>query len=374
MKICMLTSGHYALDSRVFSKEAASLRKIYNDVSIVAVYEKEFDEVDNIKIYGIKKAKSLYERYKLVDKVIDKAIELKADVYHFHDFEMILKIMRIKKALPNCRLIYDVHEYYPEMVTMSKKIPGILKPFGEIYVKKKEDSIIKKFDYVITTDDYNKERFSKIVPYVEVVYNFSEFNPNEKPADEKLYDIIYQGGISIERGAMMLVKAVKIAQKKIPDIKYIMVGSFDDKEAENSVMNYIKENKLEKNINYIGRVPHSQVKEYIEKSKMGVVAFLPYPRYAKNIPIKQFEYMSCGVPVIGGNLPSVKKFVEKYNSGIIVNPEDPEDMANAIVNIIENPELAKQLSLNGLKAVKEEYNWSNMEKRLWNIYKSLENK
>lgn len=373
MKVCMLSSGHNALDSRVFSKEAASLRKIYNDVSVVAIYENEYEEVNGIKVYGIKKSASLYERYKLVDKVIDKAIELKADVYHFHDFEMILKIMKLKKALPNCKLIYDVHEYYPEMVTMSKKIPGIFKPFGEFYVNKKEEAIIKKFDYVITTDDYNKERFSKIVPYVEVVYNFSEFITDEKPKDEKLYDVIYQGGISIERGAMVLVKAIKIAKEKVPDIKHIFVGSFDDKETEDNVLSFIKENKLENNIKYIGRVPHNEVKGYIEKSKMGVVAFLPYPRYAKNIPIKQFEYMSCGIPVIGGNLPSVKRFVEKYNSGIIVNPEDPQDIANAIVKIIEDPQLREKLSLNGIKAVKEEYNWSNMEKRLFKIYKSLEN-
>lgn len=373
MKICMLTSGHSAIDSRIFYKEAMSLRKIYDDVVVIGHYDEELCLRDGIKIRGYKSGKSIKDRYKFLNKLIDMAVEEKADVYHFHDFELVLRIMKIKKKLPNAKLIYDVHEYYPEMVTMSKNIPGILKPFGAFYVKNKEDRVVKKMDYIITTDDYNKERFSKINKNVEVVYNFSKFKIKSELDKElnKEYDVIYQGGISVERGAVNLVKAINIASEKIKDIRMVFVGSFDDEETKNSIFQYIKENGLEDNIKYLGRVPHTEVEDYIRKSKIGMVAFLPYPRYAKNIPIKQFEYMSCGIPVIGSEMPSVKRFISAYNSGLTVDSSSPEEIAKAIVTLLENPDLCNKLGQNGIKAVKEEYNWGNMEERLQNIYKSL---
>ena len=124
--------------------------------------------------------------------------------------------------------------------------PSILKPFGAFYVKHKEDKVAKNMDYIITTDDYNKERFSKINKNVEVVYNFSDFKLKEEPDKElsKEYDVIYQGGISVERGAINLVKAIHIASKKIKNIKMIFVGSFDDEETQNSISLYISQNGL----------------------------------------------------------------------------------------------------------------------------------
>ena len=101
---------------------------------------------------------------------------------------------------------------------------------------------------------------------------------------------------------------------------------------------------------------------------------MPYPKYFKNIPIKQFEYMSCGVPVIGSDLPPIKKFVSKYNAGLIVNPQDVEDIAKAIMKLLDNDELRNEMGSNGMLAVEKEYNWSQMHGRLINIYKSIANK
>lgn len=371
MKVCMLTSAHIAVDDRIFYKEAVSLKKHFGEVVVIGPYEKSESFEEGIKIIGLKRAESLFKRYLLVDELIDKAIEQKADVYHFHDYEVIFKVMKIKKALPNCKIIYDVHEYYPDMIKMSKKIPAFLKPFGSVFVDKKELRVAKKMDYIITTDDYNKERLSKINPKTDVIYNFSEFNVIENDDTEKKYDVIYQGGISIERGAMKLVQAINEVKKHKDNVSLIFVGTFDDEEAKNTVFKYVEDNNLSENVKYLGRVSHIEVENYLRQSKMGVVAFLPYPRYAKNIPIKQFEYMSCGLPVVGGYLPSVKRFITAYNSGIVVDPTDPKDIAKAIIKLLDDEEFRKEIGSNGIKAVRQEYNWGNMENKLVEIYNGL---
>lgn len=372
MKICILTTGHQALDNRIFYKEALSLKKRYDDITLIVPDQRDEYLEQGIRIIGVKKAESLYGRFKLGDTVVDKAIELKADVYHFHDFELIFKVMRIKKALPECKLIYDVHEHYPDMMNMSRKIPKVLRPIATFLVDKSEIWFAKKFDQIITADDAVKERFNKYNSRVDVIYNFSEFEPQEGKITEKEYDVIYQGGITLERGVYNVVQAIKLLKDKFPKIKMVFVGPFDDAQGKEIVNNYIEENGLDANILFVGRVPHIEVEDYIRKSRVGVVTLLPLPKYYKNIPIKQFEYMSCGIPIVGSDLPPIKRFLTSYNSGIVVNPTIPEEISKALNILLSDSRLCKEMGDNGIRAVKEEYNWGKMEEKLLKIYSRLE--
>ncbi|NLP44702.1 MAG: glycosyltransferase family 4 protein [Peptococcaceae bacterium] len=371
MKICILTTGHQALDNRIFYKQALSLKKKYADITLIVPDERAEYTEQGIKIIGVPRANSLYGRFKLGDTVVAKAIEVQADVYHFHDYELIFKVGKIKKALPNCKLVYDVHEHYPDMMRMSKKVPKLLRPLATFIVDKSELFLAPKFDQIITADDAVRERFNKH-PYVEILYNFSDFIPEEKPEIEKEYDVIYQGGITLERGAFNLVQAIHLLRDKYPQIKLVFVGPFNDPEGRELVYNYIEENHLSENVLFVGRIPHLEVEDYIRKSKIGAVTLMPVPKYYKNIPIKQFEYMSCGIPVVGSDLPPIKRFLTAYNSGIVVDPTKPEEIAKAFNILLSDPRLCKEMGENGLQAVREEYNWGKMEERLYKIYSRLE--
>lgn len=371
MKICILTTGHPVLDNRVFYKQALSLRKKYDDITLIAPDEGGEYLEQGIKVIGVKKANSLYGRFKLGDTVVEKAIAVKADVYHFHDFELIYKVWKIQKALPNCKIVYDVHEHYPDMMSMSKKIPRLLRPLATFIVDKSEIFWAKRYDQIITADDAVKERFDPYNKRVDVIYNFSDFEPKEVEM-EKEYDVIYQGGITLERGAFNLVQAIHILKDTFPEIKMVFVGPFNDPQGQKIVEEYIQEHALEENIIFTGRVPHVEVEDYIRKSRIGAVTLLPVPKYYKNIPIKQFEYMSCGIPVVGSNLPPITRFLESHNSGLIVDPTKPEDIAKAFRILLKDPKLAENLGENGVKAVKEAYNWGKMEEKLYKIYARLE--
>jgi len=373
LKICILTTGHQALDNRIFYKEALSLRKKYEQITLIVPDERETHVEQGIKIIGVKKAGSIYGRYKLGDTVVKKAIEEKADIYHFHDFELIYKVMKIKKALPDCKIVYDVHEHYPDMMRMSRKVPQVIRPMATFFVDKTEIHFAKKFDQIITADDAVKERFDRYNPNVDVIYNFSEFALTKENAPDKEYDVIYQGGITLERGVMNVVQAIEILRdNKIPEIKMIFVGPFHDTQGKEIVDAYIEEHDLDSNILFAGKVPHIEVEDYIRKSRIGVVTLLPLPKYYKNIPIKQFEYMSCGIPVVGSDLPPIKRFLTEYNSGIIVDPTKPEEIAKAINILLSDPRLCKEMGDNGIQAVREEYNWGRMEEKLLKIYARLE--
>ncbi len=259
------------------------------------------------------------------------------------------------------------------MVRMSKKVPKPIRALTTLMVDKSELFISKKFDFIITADEAVKDRFNSISKNVEVIHNYTQFNAIKNDLIKKEYDIIYQGGITIERGALQILKAIKIlkSNNKYGNIKMVFVGPFGYAKCKDILMKYISENDLESNIIFTGRVDHDIVREYMYKSKIGLVPLLPEPKYFKNIPTKQFEYMSCGIPVIGSYMPPIKRYITAYNSGIVINPLDEIDIAENIAKLLMDEDLIKCMGDNGIKAISEEFNWKQEEEKLISIYKVL---
>jgi len=109
----------------------------------------------------------------------------------------------------------------------------------------------------------------------------------------------------------------------------------------------------------------------LKNSKIGIVTFHPEPNHLFSSPVKMFEYMSAGIPVIVSNFPLWKEIVEGNNCGICVDPLNPEEIANAIKYIFENPAEAKKMGENGKTAVLEKYNWEKESEKLIEVYTRL---
>ena len=126
-----------------------------------------------------------------------------------------------------------------------------------------------------------------------------------------------------------------------------------------------------KNVNYYGYVDRKEVQEILDKSMVGLVTLHNTENYRHAIPVKLFEYMNRGIPVIVSNIPKWKEIVEKANCGIIVDPANPIEISEAILEIINNPRKSKQLGENGFNYLREGYNWKNQEDKLINFYRKL---
>ena len=95
------------------------------------------------------------------------------------------------------------------------------------------------------------------------------------------------------------------------------------------------------------------------------------PIYWCTSPLKMFEYMAAGIPVIASNFKLWKSIVEENNCGICVDPQNHKEITSAVEKLLKNPEIANEMGKNGQKIVKEFYNWKNEEKKLITFYKSL---
>ncbi|MDJ0773399.1 MAG: glycosyltransferase family 4 protein [Mastigocoleus sp. MO_167.B18] len=363
-KVVHLTSVHTPFDTRIFHKECTSLvNYIYKVVLIVCHTQDEF--VKNTKIRSIIKPQNRQERiFKTIWKILEYAIDEDAYIYHFHDPELI-PIGLILKAKGK-KVIYDVHEDLPRQILNKNYIPKPLRKFLASLIEVIENFSAKHFDGIVTATPFINFRFSEIgcnTVNVNNYPNLSELHIPEVNWKDKEKAVCYVGGIWEQRGIYEMVKAIGQTNTKL-----LLAGNFSSTEQRNKVVSM----SGWANVKELGYLDRKGVADTLAKSIAGLVVLHPIINYLDALPVKMFEYMSAGIPVIASNFPLWKEIIEGNKCGICVDPMNPKAIAKAIQWIVDNPNEAKRMGENGRKAVEEKYNWENEADKLRALYKELQ--
>ncbi|WP_251860923.1 glycosyltransferase family 4 protein [Clostridium sp. Marseille-Q2269] len=367
MKICMLTSGHDVFDNRIYYKEILSLKKLYKDIYLIAPGYKDFITNDGIVVKCFPPRKNWRDRIRPMKDMFNIAKSLQADVYHAHEPDSFQVATKLKKNL-NCKIIYDSHEYHPE--AFAEHFGFIKSPMKKlIYLYEK--SLGKKADYIITVNKLLVNKFKKYNLNVELIPNYPVLKDKEfmkEKVDKPTF--IYVGGLRQDRGILKILEAIQLVEKQ--KCKYIFVGPFETKEFESRCCKFKEKYLKSEDIVFTGKISHVEVFDYLKKANAGFVILQPDNwRYVNAEPIKLFEYMSSKTAIIGSDFPMVRNIVEESESGLLVEPTSPKDIAKAIERISNNLENTKIMGEKGYLKVKEQYNWLVCQKRLLNIYIKL---
>jgi glycosyltransferase involved in cell wall biosynthesis len=365
LKICHLTSVHKADDIRIFHKECSSLAKNENfDVSLIAV-NCESKRWNNVSIISVTcDFNSRIERiYKASRLVYEKALEVDADVYHFHDPDLLYYGLKLHKK--GKKVIYDSHEDVPRQILGKHWIP---KPFRLVISKVYEafeNYICKRLDFIVVSTPTIKDRFIQVNANTESICNYPLLDENVSlPSwEERKEEICYVGGITKIRGIVELVDVLT----HLDNIKLNLAGSYSPEtlREELSLMQGWQ------NVNEFGQVNRQQIVSILNSSKIGVVTLHPQENYVDSLPIKMFEYMYSGLPVIASNFPLWERIISENQCGVCVDPFDINAIAVQVKHLLSNPELSEQMGRNGRKSVLEKYNWTIEENKLTTIYTSL---
>ncbi len=365
-KITHLTSAHPRYDTRIFVKMCSSLATQENyEVSLVVADGKGNEIKNNVHFFdvGAKQGGRFSRMTKTVKKVFAKAKELDSDIYHLHDPELIPIGLKLKKL--GKKVIFDAHEDFPkQMLAKPYLTPFLLKVISKISVWYEKYSC-KKFDYIVTATPYIRDKFLLINKNSLDVNNYpilEELSNNVSWGDRN-NEVCYVGGIEKVRGIRELVKSLEFTDKAILNLG----GNFVEKDIEKEVKSY----KAWAKVNELGFLSREQVVDVYKTSKAGLVTLHPIINYLDALPVKMFEYMVAGLPVISSNIELWKEIVEGNNCGICVNPLEPKEIAKAIEYIILNPKEAEQMGKNGKKAVTEKYNWGIEESKLLKLYRDV---
>lgn len=363
--VCHLTSVHKSNDVRIFLKECTSLAKKY-ETTLIAVNGVE-GTYNNVNVINVPvKISNRLERFtKAVDAVYKKALELNCDLYHLHDPELLRIAIKLKRK--GKRVIYDAHEDLPEQLLskpyLNKSVAKVIS-FGLRYY---ENDIASKLDAVVTATPFIRQRFAKINKHTIDINNYPLFKELDQSevSETKENKVCYIGGVTKIRGLAEIVDALELSG----GVRLDLAGEFSNRDFEQS----IKSKKGWTQVNELGFINREKSLEVKKKSLAGLVTFLPVANHINAQPNKIFEYMASGLPVIGSNFPLWKTIIEDNQVGICVDPTDPKEIADAIVYILEHPDVAKKMGDRGKELVLEKYNWNIEEQKLFHLYDRILN-
>lgn len=364
-KVIHVTSAHARYDTRIFIKMCSSLAKHDYQVSLIVADGLGDELKNNVSIYdvGAKAGGRLGRMTKTVNKVFQKAKELDGDIYHLHDPELILEGLKLKKNKK--KVIFDAHEDLPKQILGKPYLNNVSRFILSKILMWFERWACQKFDVIIAATPHIRDKFIKINPYTVDINNFPllEELSNICNWEQKEDEVAYVGGIAKIRGVEEIVDALRF----IKGVRLNLAGEFSETTLEAKVKSHPAWSK----VNELGFLNRNEVNNVLARSKAGLVTLHPVINYLDALPVKMFEYMAAGIPVISSSFPLWKEIVEESSSGICVDPLDAKEIAKAIKFILSNPKKAKLMGENGQRAVLEKYNWKIEEQKLMKIYEGL---
>ncbi len=334
--------------------------------------EKENEKFKNINIkstkhdYTVSRWKRMifgtYHVYKL-------ALKEDADIYHFHDPELLPFAIKLKKK--NKVVIFDSHENYYDRIQYKYYIPQHIRKIAAKLYSFYENRVLKKIDGVIFPTLINgKNIFEGRSNNVALVNNMPDLDEIPKDIDNKNINkegICYAGGLTYDRGIFFLMQAAYKAQ-----VPLYLAGKFSSLSFKKEIMNGQESNF----VYYKGILGRKEIYQLYNSCCIGMCTLLDKGQYSQsdNLPTKVYEYMAMGMPVILSDFLYNRQVIEKYKFGMLVDPEDPDDIAEKINYLMSHKEKAVQMGQNGKKLIYEKWNWKNEDKKLLGLYKSILNK
>jgi glycosyltransferase involved in cell wall biosynthesis len=368
-KVCILTSVHIPFDGRIFHKEAKSLARAGYEVVLIARHDKE-EVVDGVRVVPLPPPKNRVQRMtRVLWRLYRLALRENAEVYHFHDPELMIVGLLLKRR--GKKVIWDVHEHYPNSILDKHYIARPLRRLVGRSFDLFERAVVRFFDYVIYTTPSVGARYQTMKVRSGRIENYPIIKLSESFAKNPQEKIVYLGGMSRMRGLLEVVEAFAVVAQKYPRWELCLVGSYSPASFENELKDRVHALGIQARVKFIPWVPYEEKERLSSQAAMGVITYLPYSNNTSCLPNKLFDYMLVSLPVIASNFPLYREVVEPNHCGLIVDPSQPAEIARAMEYLIEHPQEARQMGENGRRAVQERYSWEKESAKLLEIYEAV---
>jgi glycosyltransferase involved in cell wall biosynthesis len=299
------------------------------------------------------------------------------DVIHVHSLPDFQVFVALVPKLLGRKIILDLHEAMPEIFAARF---GLSMKSGRVRLAAILESLSCSFaDRVVTV---NRAIMGRLVERgvepekITIVLNSPDETLSvhrdmsgfvEENDLRSKFVIMYVGGINQERNIETLIKAVSMLKAEIP------IGLFVYGYGSEGYVEELKSLKsrlgVDEEVRFGGYLPQENVFSYLNLSDVGVISYVRNPLTEVAVPNKVFEFAALAKPLIIARLGALEDLFK--DAALFYEPENAEDLANRILQLHKDKNLAKELVLSARK-VYADFKWDVMRKRLYDVYDTLE--
>lgn len=380
LRVCVFTSAHDCTDSRVVNREAVTLADAGYDVTYYTPFEGDCP-VEAVRYAGAEEGRmpGIPSRLAWAGTLTRLLLDTDDDVYHFHDVE-VLPLGVALGALTDGIVIYDVHENVEDVLAHRPILPGPIRPLlakaasaVELVLAGQVDAIVaaspdvadrfEDYDEMTTVTNYPERRWAEET-------DLAQQRRQREDDDEGPIQFIYRGLLSEERGIFTLLEAVEMVPDEY-DVTFVLGGRYASEEVEERIRSHVDRSDR---VELVGWLPSlADVIDLYREADVGLMCFHPGPNRndAVHRSNKLFQYMAAGLPILVSDIEAWADLVEEVGCGVAVDPERPEEIADALVEFADDPGRRVEMAENGHEAALDRFNWDTQREKLLDLYERL---
>lgn len=369
IRVAMLTSVHPPLDTRIFHREAKTAQAAGCDVIVIAPDAPD-EPVDGVRFASVQSWGGRLGRPLRWPVLFAKAVRAKADIYHFHDPELLPWGLLLRLTTGR-EVIYDSHEYLRESVSTKFWIPARLRGPLAAFAARVERFVAKRISAVIVVTDDMGDRFRDVQENVVTVKNLPPMQVVPEPA-ERGPIVMYAGLIDRDRGLDILWDTAQIVHARHSEARFEFYGTVEWHGLPDETVQRSAESWASVGVRFMGRIPFDDVAPSIARGWIGWLPLNPRePNFHLAWPTKLVEYMAAGLAIVASDLPTQAQVVRESETGLVVSEFSAEAHAEAICTMLDDESLRKRFQANGKEAARVRYTWETEAAKLQTLYRKL---
>ncbi len=305
----------------------------------------------------------------------------------------LFNFFKIRKILKHCDIIHAVdvwpNGFYARIISLGLKKPIIITTLGTYSVapfyswRRALTKWACRKSRLIAISDYTKSEIKKFMPDLEIevippgfdldFWGGNKVLPQKFPEVGLLYNdykpyILSVGALKFRKGYHNSIRAFGIVAKKFENLNYIIVGQGEESDYARKLKEIIKENGLEKRVFFISSgIDDNELLGFYRNAELFVLTPVKENNHFEGFGIVYLYAGASGLPIVATYNSGATSAVNSGYNGLLINPNDLEATSNAILKILENPELRTKLGYNGREWVKE-FSWGKVIKQYIEIY------
>ena len=261
-----------------------------------------------------------------------------------------------------CRRAKIVLTFYSAELLLAKKKKWI-RPILKSFIKR-ADSVIAISAFAKDTVTNIRNRKVEILPYGTTLRNASGATATRSPSDK--FRILFVGRHIERKGIEYLIKAAATLDPNIYQVRIVGQGDLTEKLKAQAA------NEAPEQVVFLGKISNEELeKEYQSAGCFILPAIVDSRGDTEGLGVVMIEAAEYGVPVIASAVGGITDVVINDKTGLLVKEKSPQDLADAIRRLHDDPNLSKSLADNCLAHVNEFFSWDRITEKQVAIYKNL---